>query len=446
MDNPVIIAVLIIGVLGLVAAMIGLKRRGGGGSRGSSREKVMTLKEANKRLTSNPKDARALMVVADAAYVEQAWDKAIKAYGILQELCATDKTLDESFISQRLGLAAMQVKNYNLAYKNLLYTWSVKSDIFDVNYNLGYLEYLRKSYEKAISFLTAAKNSRGDHAATLKYLGLSLARLNRNPDAAPHLKRALELDPGDKETLYILGQIYHNLNQNDLALKTFGQLKTDPLMGPKAAVYAGSINTSLKRYDEAIADYELGLKHEAIPPDINLELKYRLAVVYLQKQKIGPALKQLREINAIATGYRDVEALIGKYAEMNSNQNLQIYLMGQTSDFVALCRRVTTVVFPKAKIKVTNISVEKNEYADILTEISTPKWEDVILFRFLRTQGVVGDMILRDLYSRIKETRAGRGFCFVGGTFSETAKQFVEARLIDLIEKDQLARTLAKLS
>jgi hypothetical protein len=230
-----------------------------------------------------------------------------------------------------------------------------------------------------------------------------------------------------------------------MALKVFTQLRTDPVIGPKAAIYAGTINTSQRRYDAAIADYEIGLKHEGIPAEINLELKYRLAQAYLQKQEIGPALKQLKELHSITPGYRDVEALIGKYAEMNSNQNLQVYLMGQTSDFVALCRRVVGVVFPKAKIKVTNVTVQTNEWADVLTEVSTPKWEDVILFRFMRSQGVVGDLALRDLYSRIKETRAGRGFCFVAGTFSDVAKQFVEARLIDLVEKDQLASTLSKL-
>jgi hypothetical protein len=41
---------------------------------------------------------------------------------------------------------------------------------------------------------------------------------------------------------------------------------------------------------------------------------------------------------------------------------------------------------------------------------------------------------------------AGRGFCVSAGSFTPTAKQFVEARLIDLIEKDALLKALSSLA
>jgi restriction endonuclease Mrr len=93
-------------------------------------------------------------------------------------------------------------------------------------------------------------------------------------------------------------------------------------------------------------------------------------------------------------------------------------------------------------VKITDISMHKNEYADILTEISTPKWEDIVLFRFMRTTNQVGDIVLRELYAKLKEVRAGRGFCVTAGTFSESAQEFVEARLIDLVEKEQLLKQM----
>ena len=51
----------------------------------------------------------------------------------------------------------------------------------------------------------------------------------------------------------------------------------------------------------------------------------------------------------------------------------------------------------------------------------------------MRTEGDVGELIVRELYARLKDTRAGRGFCFTVGNYSEGAQSFVEARLIDLI-------------
>jgi len=370
----------------------------------------------------------------------------MKTYGLLQELCATDKELDELTINIRFALAAMKMKNYNAAYKSFLFARSMKEDVFEINYNLGYLEYLKKNYEKAAGYLSQARILIADHQLTLKYLGLSLSKINRHPEAAKMLKQAVDLDPADKETLFILGQTYYNLSRNDLAQKIFSHLRGDPIMGPKAAIYAGTLNSNMKNLDSAIMDYEIGLRHENIPADVKQELKYRLALIYLKTQQIPEALSQLKDLKVLNPKYKDVETLIQKYSEMNTNKNLQIFLMAETSEFASICRRLASSMFPKAKVKIVNISVQKNEHADILAEISTVKWEDVVLFRFVRTTGVVGELVLRDLYSKLKEVKAGRGFCLTAGTFSESAKQFVEARLIDLVEKKDLNKHLENLS
>ena len=64
------------------------------------------------------------------------------------------------------------------------------------------------------------------------------------------------------------------------------------------------------------------------------------------------------------------------------------------------------------------------------------------MFRFIRSTGTVGELSLRDLYAKIKEVKAGKGYCLTAGTFSDEAKRFVEARLIDLIEKPALVKSL----
>jgi restriction endonuclease Mrr len=98
--------------------------------------------------------------------------------------------------------------------------------------------------------------------------------------------------------------------------------------------------------------------------------------------------------------------------------------------------------FARAKVKITNISVNKSEWADILAEVNTPKWSDLIMFRFIRTQGSIGELIVRDFHSHLKEVKAGKGVCMTVGVFTEEAKRYTEARLIDLIEKDRLTSIL----
>jgi hypothetical protein len=88
------------------------------------------------------------------------------------------------------------------------------------------------------------------------------------------------------------------------------------------------------------------------------------------------------------------------------------------------------------------MSIQQSEYVDLLAEVKTNKWEDIVLFRFMRAEGQVGELFVRDLYAHSKELHAGRGFCFTAGSFTNEAVRFVEARLIDLIDKPALMKLL----
>lgn len=192
-------------------------------------------------------------------------------------------------------------------------------------------------------------------------------------------------------------------------------------------------------------DFQIGLRHADMPPEVMLELKYRLAATYTRKQRIDRALQELQEIARVNPGYKDVATQIDRARELTGNRNLQTYLMASTSEFVGLCRRVATGYFPGSKTKITDIAVGRSDHIDVLAEVSTAKWEDTVLFRFVRGSTAVGELVLRDLHSRIKEVHAGRGLCVCAGGFSEGAIAFVEARLIDLIEKEQLTKLLKRL-
>ncbi len=441
----IIPALIILAAVIIIFVVFALKNKQGSPKKSGKlqqKDSAVRIQEAQKRLTQNPKDAEALQIVANNHFNEGRYDKAMRTYELLIELCATNKELDEFEFTLKYALSALKMKSYKEAYKSLAICRSQKQDVFEVNFNLGYLEYARKNYEKAFRLLNQAKEAQPEHAQTLKYLGLSALKLLNYKEAATNLRKALDLEPEDKEALFSLGQAYNELGQNDYAIKIFTHLRGDPKVGATASIFAGTIHLNQKQYDEAILDFTIGLRHENIKAETKIELKYRLATTYIKQQEIGEALKQLEEIRSEQPKYRDVESLISSYGELHRNRHLQTYLIAPTSDFVALCRRLVKVYFLKAKVNITDINMYKNEYADILTEISTPKFEDIVLFRFMRTTSQVGDIVLRELYAKLKDLRAGRGFCITAGKFSESAQQFVEARLIDLVEKDDLLKQM----
>lgn len=444
---PILIPVIVVLIAGILIFMTVMRKDKGKktNKKVKTKDRATILKEANRKLAQNPKDADALLSLGNLYYAEQAWEKAMRTFELLVDMCATHAHLDEFDITTKYGLSALRINNQDEAYKSLLIARTMNSEVFEVNYNLGYLEFLRKNYEKAAGLLSGAVKDKPEHVPSLRYFGQSLFKLKRYQEALMMLRKTLDLEPDDKESLFIMAQCYFNLGQSDQASKIFSHLRPDPKMGPSAALFAGTINLNAKLYEKAAMDFEIGLRHSSIKPEIAMELKYRLASSYIKQQELAQALKLLLEIQKVKPGYKDVQYLVSQYSELNANQNLQTFLISATSEFVTLCRKIAISFFPAAKVKIIDIAVQKAEFADIIAEVNAKKWEDLVVFRFIRTTGTVGELLLRDLYTKIKEVKAGRGFCITAGDFTEGAVQFVEARLIDLIEKEALLSKLNRL-
>jgi len=438
----VIVAILILAILNFGNFVTRQKKKKGEVHKDHNK----VLKNASKRLQQNPRDPEALFALADLYYKDGVYDKAYKNYSILIDLCATHPDLNEEEITLNLALCALKLKNYEEAYKGLILAKTMIPNDFNVNYNLGFMEYTRGNFEKASIMLSQANTVNPDHVQTTRLLGHSLFKIERYKDAFALLEKAIEYEPDDKDSLFALGQCNYEMGKHEKSLLIFTHLRTDPKLGPHASLIAGTINLGQKSFTKAIMDFEIGLRHTNIETKIMLELKYRLAATYIKMQKIDRALALLREIKEIQQDYKDINDQIAKYQELDANKYLQIFLIAPTSEFVTLCRKIAQSYHDRSRTKIIDISLIKNEYTDILTEVNTKKWEDLVLFRFIRSSSVTGELTLREMYSRCKELKAGKGFCITAGTYSETAKQFVEARLIDLIEKNDLIKLFEKLS
>jgi len=443
MSLPVLIGTVGVGVLFLVLLTASLVR----GSRTRPKRKQNTeaiVRSATRALSQNPKDPDALTALGEVYFTEQNWEQAATIYAKLADLVATNPELDESTILMRHGLASMQLNRFQDAYRSLVLASRDKGDVFEINFNLGQLELRRKNYERAALMLRRAYVTNPDHIPTSKFLGQAMFRVRRYSDAIEGLRRAVDADPADKESLFFLGQSYYEIGKLDYSGRIFRQLRVDPVYGPRAALIGGSIHLKSRVYREAEVAFQIGLKHENVPPDIVMELKYRLAATYTRTNEVEKALITLMEISRMNPAYKDVAQQIDRARELAGNKNLQIFLIGPTTEFVGLGRRIVNAYFPNSTTKITDINVYRSESADILAEVRTARWEDIVVFRFMRTSGQTGELVVRDMQSRMKDIHAGRGLCLTAGTFSEGAKEYVEARFIDLVEKDELLRVLQR--
>jgi tetratricopeptide (TPR) repeat protein len=436
---PLLIVGIILIALVIISVMIATHTKTNRSDKKPKKGNAAVVREANKRLAQNPKDPQALLAIADHYYRHEMWENAYKTYETLTEVGGSN---DEFAVYSRHGICALKLGLEDAAYKSFTVARSLKQGDFEVNYNLGFIEFQKNNFEKAITFLQAARVANPEDAATLRCLGHACFKVNKHREAMTSIRKAIELAPDDKESLYVLGECYFEAGQLEQALKIFTHLRPDPVMGANASLFAGNIHSDQRQYNKAIEDFEIGMKHDAVKPEVLMELRYKLAACYISLNDLSKVLPLLKQIHNVNPTYKDVSSLINKYQELNSNKNLQVFLMGSSADFVALCRKVAMAYHIKAKVKITDISVTRNDWIDISAEVSTARWSDVVMFRFIRTQGVVGELILRDFQSRLKEFKAGKGICITVGTFSDEAKRFTEARLIDLIEKDKFASIL----
>ncbi len=434
------ILVLVTVIISLIVSAVRNKQ-----NQNMAKDQKTLLAEANKRLANNPKDRGALKIIADVHYDMGNYDKAMKTYRLLLDSAALDSSLDDFEINLNYGLSCMHCKAHKEAYKALAFAREKNPNRFEINASLGKLEYLRKAYEKSLAFLKKAIAVQPDHEESLKYYGQALFKLKHYKEAHSYLRQRITSHPEDKEAVFSLACCYYELNQQDMALKFFSHLRADPLWGPSSALYAGTIYQKRQEHDKAAGDYGIGLKHETIQPGVHQELLYRQADAFNHMGDLPHALESLNTLYTMNPGFKDTENLIKKYSELNNNKKLRTYLRSSISDFNTICRQLTNVIIPDAKIKVVDIKVFQNNYVDMLTEVRARKWEDIILFRFGRTEGFLGELSVRELYARMKEVHAGRGFFLTPGAFSTESTNFVEARLIDLIDKSQLMKLLNRL-
>ena len=407
--------------------------------------KSAILKEAEKKLAHDPHNVSALEMIGDIYYSEKNWEKVWNVYKTLYDISSAHPEIDIVKATLRMGIAAFFMDKNDDAVSSLMLCIKKDPNNFDCNLNLGKALMKANAFDKAVYCFKKAKVIQPEHNEVNLLLGTALFKSQKYRDSLPFLKRVLDENPGNKEVLFEMAVAMTECGMGDKALKVFMHLRPDPEFGPQACLEAGKMHERVKDFASAVKDYEIALRLPSVPEQIMLQIKYRLANTCIGMNDISKALTYLRQIQATKPQYKDVDALVARYAELNQNKNLQTYLMAGTSDFVALCRKFISTYYKDAFVKVEDVQVA-SESVEIICEIETPKWEAKHMFRFYRTQNVIGDINVRDFHSKLRDSKCDNGVCISMGGFSDSAHKYIDGRPVDLIEKDELVKILKRIN
>ena len=442
-----IAGVIMIALVAVLTLFMG--KKGGGASEkkrnSNNKNKAHIIKEANKKLAKNPHDPAGLIPLGDVYFSSQIWDKAYLIYSDLSKLDSKSGAVNIGECFLRLGISALQLGKNPEAAQALLSAYKVNSVSFENNFYLGKALFNQKLYEKSVPLFKKALLAKPEASGVYFLLAQSLYFAKKYRDCLPFFKKALDEDPSNKEALFNMADSMFQEGRGDRAIKVFMHLRADPVYGARSCLRSGIFHTKINDLNAAVQDYEIGLKHETEPSDIRIEIEYNLARCYFEKKQIAKGLALLKSIRNSVQNYKDVNSLINRYQELSQNSNLQIYVSANSNDFVTLCRKFILTKYKNSNVKIQSIEND-SLYTDILTEIYAATWQDVVLFRFFRTTGSVGEIYIREFHEHMGDVNAERGFCISAGIFSDESKKYIEGRPIDLIEKTELIKILKQIS
>lgn len=445
---PILIAVICGSVLLIVLMAVASKKDNAGENSNSKKKhhksESTVIKECMKKLSHDPHNIPALTTLGEVYWSSDNYEKACPIYATLYGLISMHVEIDQKKASLRHGVCSFKMNKSEDAYRGLTSALKIDPKIFEGNLYLGELMYQKKEYEKAVLCLKRALATNPESSETMKFLAYSMYQAKKYRESLPYLKKVVETNPENKEALFFMASAMEEAGMGDRALKIFMHLRPDPVFGPQACISSGSYHDKLKQYEKAVQDYEIALKLEGIPAETKLSIYYKLSQSYLAMHNISKALYYLKQIQMITPSYKDVNALVQRYQELNQNSNLQAYLMSGTSEFVSLCRKFVSCYYTDSFVKVEDISVAA-ESIEVLCEVESSKWQDTELFRFFRSTGAIGELYIRDFHSKLRDMKCERGFCVTAGSFTEEAKKYVEGRPIDLIEKNKLISVLKRI-
>lgn len=407
--------------------------------------KSALVKEAEKKLVKDPHNIPALETIGEIYYQDKNWEKVWGVYKTLYDLSAAHIEIDVAKCTLRMGLSAFYQNRIEDAVNVLMVTIKKDPDNFEANLVLGKVLLQKNIIDKAAYCLKKAKTLMPENNEVNALLGKCLFKMQKYRESLQFIKQALEESPDNKELLYDMAVAMSECGLSEKALKVFIHLRPDPEFGPLSCLEAGKMHERVKDFQNAIKDYEIALRHQNMNEQLAIQIKYRLGNTYIAMNNISQGLVYLKQVQMMKAGYKDTDSLVSRYAELNQNKNLQIYLLSGTSDFVALCRKLISVFFKESFVKIEDIQVTSG-FVEIVCNAENVKWESKQIFRFYRTQNIIGDLYIREFHGKIRDTKCDNGVCVTVGSFSESAHRFVEGRPLTLVEKDELTKMLKKIT
>jgi Flp pilus assembly protein TadD len=256
---------------------------------------------ATKTATAQP-DVGALMHDA-----EQALDRKDYAAAVDRLKLAVQAAPDMVPAWFDLGYAYTGLRQNDEARASYEKALELNPELFEASLNLGILLLDMKDASAALPPLEKASALKATDPRAHLYLGRALAASEQPTEAQVEFRQALQLDPKLAPAASGLGQAALDQNQYAEAASAFQQaLALDPGLA-EAELGLAYASEGLAQQPEAEKHFAQYLR---LQPD-DAEARFRLASLYLQKNKLDPAIAELERLEQAHAAVPGLEAALG---------------------------------------------------------------------------------------------------------------------------------------
>jgi len=417
-----------------------------------SESKLLAIDELRRIIKKDSYNFQAREKLADFLIENKSYLPAIKEYLVILDHFQNNPKIDELKYLNKIGQTYLNLQNYDEAKKYFLIVKSKDDMNFTANINLAEIEMSNNNYEKAENYFNIASQILPDDIELLKPYALCQYNLNKFNQAIIKFEKYLKEKGEDSEVDYYLSYSFYNLSRFDDSIKYFNKLKKSDEYKFEAFYMLGIIHLDQDIYNVAIEDFNNALlSGKNLESQKILEINYNLAESHLKAHNITLALEHWKKVADIEPGYKDVQAKIENYSQVATNSLLETYLVGSINQFIKICQLIVKYyithfsVLKGGNVNFLDIKTTPASSLEILSEVTSGNFIETYFFVFMRSTTSIGDMALRTMYNNLKEKKADKGICITAGTFTDSAKEFVESRMLKIVEREKLMEILNKI-
>jgi tetratricopeptide (TPR) repeat protein len=403
-------------------------------------------KLAKSMIAKNPRDYVAHYWLGESYYADGKIELAFMEFKLVNQNAIFNGDIPELIFRKKIAGLYLKFNQQPEALKEYLLLSKMEPHNADNDYNVGKIYEAQGRADLALGFYQKAVSVNKGHSQAHAAMGYLLFRSKQYGEAKKEIDYAIQLSPETYSNYYFQGKILKDNQDYSAALSAFERGERDPEYRQRCLIERGACYMAGNSVDNAIGEFEHAVKcSKDEESQETLYSRYFLASCYEKTRQIDKAISQWEKIAMINHNFRDVNAKLSEYRDLQSNDSMKEYLTSASDKFIEICKKAANKGF---SLQATSVEPTKYGCTMLATEVKTDNWmtvrQQAYLVEFYRDSEPIEDDVIRRIADKVKKQNYAKAIVCASGGFTRSATSFAENRPVELVEKERLENILAQ--